>query len=140
MIYDGIVIKVEKKPKDQLYLFFLDPESNNLSDGINISDHKVYDNIRYDQIMVVHISLKDGTLELDKIDLEEFIHGDKYGREDIFLYIRDILLYNIDSEINLFKNKIDITAEQIVKKGEMNDLALELIEKSKEDIKNLKRK
>jgi hypothetical protein len=140
MIYDGIVIKVEKKPKDQLYLFFLDPESNNLSDGINISDHKVYDNIRYDQIMVVHISLKDGTLELDKIDLEEFIHGDKYGREDIFLYIQDILLYNIDSEINLFKNKIDITAEQIVKKGEMNDLALELIEKSKEDIKNLKRK
>jgi hypothetical protein len=140
MTYDGIVIKVEKKPKDQLYLFFLDPESNNLSDGINISDHKVYDNIRYDQIMVVHISLKDGTLELDKIDLEEFIHGDKYGREDIFLYIRDILLYNIDSEINLFKNKIDITAEQIVKNGEMNDLALELIEKSKEDIKNLKRK
>jgi len=140
MIYDGIVIKVEKKSKDQLYLFFLDPKSNELSDGINISDHKVYDNIRYDQIMVVHISLKDGTLELDKIDLEEFIHGDKYGREDIFLYIQDILLYNIDSEINLFKNKIDITAEQIVKKGEMNDLALELIEKSKEDIKNLKRK
>ena len=139
MIYDGIVIKVEKKSKDQLYLFFLDPKSNELSDGINISDHKVYDNIRYDQIMVVHISLKDGTLELDKIDLEEFIHGDKYGREDIFLYIQDILLYNIDSEINLFKNKIDITAEQIVKKGEMNDLALELIEKSKEDIKNLRK-
>ena len=67
MKYDGVVIRIE-----ELFLFILDPDTNKIRDGINISDHKCYDDLKENQLMVVNVVFKDGTQEIDKIDLEEF--------------------------------------------------------------------
>jgi hypothetical protein len=41
MKYDGIVVKIDK-----LYLFILDPDTNEIRDGINISDHECYNELK----------------------------------------------------------------------------------------------
>ena len=115
MKYDGIVVKI-----DVLYLFILDPDTKQMRDGINISDHKCYDNLKNDQIMVVNVIFKDGTREIDKIDLDEFIYGDSYGVYNTFLCIYDLNLFSI-------KDKV----ENIIRLGGLNDVALNCIELSK---------
>lgn len=120
MKYDGIVSKI-----NELYLFILDPDTNEMRDGINISEHKCYDDLKDDQLVVVNVVFKDGTKEVDKIDLDEFIYGDKYGDHNIFLCIYDLNLYSIKD------NKI----ENIINQGELNDVAISCIESSKK-IKN----
>lgn len=120
MKYDGIVAKI-----NELYLFILDPDTNEMRDGINISEHKCYDDLKDDQLVVVNVVFKDGTKEVDKIDLDEFIYGDEYGDHNIFLCIYDLNLYSIKD------NKI----ENIINQGELNDVAISCIESSKK-IKN----
>ena len=82
MKYDGVVIRFDK-----LYLFILDPDTDMIRDGITISEHDCYKDMKEDQLMVVSVIFKDGTLEIDKIDLDEFIHGDKYGDNNINIII-----------------------------------------------------
>lgn len=122
MKYDGVVIRIE-----ELFLFILDPDTNKIRDGINISDHKCYDDLKENQLMVVNVVFKDGTQEIDKIDLEEFIYGDSYGEHDTFLYIHDIMLFSI------FDNKInkDIELKTLIEKGDLNDVAIDCILNSK---------
>lgn len=122
MIYDGVVIRIE-----QLYLFLLNPETDEIMDGINISEHECYNDMTDDQLMVVQVEFKDGTLSIDDIDLNEFIHGDKYGRTDIFIYIKDILLFTISNKI---KNKF-ITLKELIDNGNLSDIAKECINTSK---------
>lgn len=140
MIYDGVVIKTNRDNKIEFYLFIVDQLLEELQDGINISQHECYDDMKFDQVMVVNVTLKDGTKELDDIDLDEFIHGDKYGKHDIFLYIQDLLLFDIgqNKEKSLFDKSL--TMEDIVKKGELNDLALDLINKTKEEMEKNNKK
>ena len=126
MKYNGIVIRTSKK---QLFLFILDPILNELKDGINISDHAVYDDMKKNQLMVVDVLFKDGTIELDNIDLEEFIHGDSYGRNNVFIHIKDVLLYTISNE----EKNTDITMEEIIKSGKLNDVGIECIENTKKE-------
>ena len=141
MIYDGVVIKTNKKKKDEFYLFLVDPILEQLQDGINISEHSCYDDMKYDQIMTVNVTLKDGTVELDDIDLDEFIHGDKYGKHDVFLYIQDLLLFDIGhEEKSLYMFGDNLTVEDIVKRGDLNDLALNLINKTTEEMEKKRRK
>ena len=125
MSYDGVVLNL-----NELYLFILNPDTNLIMDGINISYHECYKDLRKDQLMVVKVIFKDGTKEIDKIDLDEFIHGDKYGKHDVFLYITDVQLFSLFSQ-----NKNKLNLEYIIKKGELNDTAIECINNSK-SIKN----
>lgn len=128
MKYDGIVVKM--KPKDGLFLFLVDPDTNELQDGINISDHECYKDMNEQQLMVVSVTFKDGTEEIEKIDIEEFIYGDSYGKYDTFLYIQDINLYTI-GENGENNNINEISLDKVAKDGKLGNIALECIENSK---------
>ena len=121
MKYDGVVIRIE----DNLFLFVLDPDTKNLTDGVNISSHECYDKLSCEQLVVVNVIFKDGTAEIDKIDLDEFIHGDKYGRYDTFILISDIITYTIDN------------LSELIKKGELNIIGKTFISESKKNITNI---
>jgi len=127
MKYDGVVIRFSKE--SNLYLFILDPDSKELQDGINISEHRSYQDMNQNQLMVTEVTLKDGTEEMDKIDLQEFIHGDSYGRYDVFIHIKDIMLYSIGENENFGSN---ITLEKIAKRGNLSEVAINCIEISKQ--------
>ena len=134
MVYDGVVARILQEGKDLFYLFMLDPVKNVLVDGINISEHQTYNDLGYDQIMVVNVELKDGTKTLDEIDLDEFIHGDKYGRLDVFIYIKDLLLFTIGDSTNIIK----VLILDILEKGEFTDVAVDCINRTKEELKKQK--
>jgi hypothetical protein len=123
MKYDGVVCRLNK----ELYLFILNPDENMIMDGMNISEHECYNNLKDDQLMVVNVIFKDGTEELDNIDLESFIYDDVYDRNSVFLHIRDILLYSIGK-----KNQV-ISLKDIVDGDDFNKIAIECIENSKSD-------
>ena len=123
MKYDGVVCRLNK----ELYLFILNPDENVIMDGMNISEHECYNNLKDDQLMVVNVIFKDGTEELDNIDLESFIYDDVYDRNSVFLHIRDILLYSIGK-----KNQV-ISLKDIVDGDDFNKIAIECIENSKAD-------
>lgn len=122
MIYDGVVIRIK-----QLYLFILDPISKNIMDGINISEHECYKDMTDEQLMVVQVEFKDGTLTIDDLDLDEFIHGNSYGRTDIFIYIKDILIFTINKKIN----NENYTLMNLIDNGYLGDIAIECINTSK---------
>lgn len=126
MKYDGAVIKID----DLLYLFLLDYKTNSIKDGINISEHECYKDIKYNQLMVVEVEFKDGTEVIDDIDLDEFIYGDTYGRSDVFLYIKDILLFNISKETD----KEQISIYELVENGELTTIITNCINHSKNNI------
>ena len=128
MKYDGVVIRIEK----QLYLFVLDPDTFTMADGINISDHECYKDVKGDQLMVVDVTFRDGTLELDDLDLDEFIHGDSYGVNDIFIKIHDKMLFSISKEDSIKR----ITLVELIENGDLNTIAIDCIEKAKA-IKNV---
>ena len=85
MKYDGVVIRF-----NNLYLFVYDPDKMEIRDGIVITEHECYKEMKDDQLMVVEVIFRDGTQELDQIDLDEFIYGDSYGIHDTFLEIYDL--------------------------------------------------
>lgn len=126
MKYDGAVIRF-----DQLYLFIINPETNQITDGINISEHDCYKDMREDQLMVVNVTIKDGTKELDDVDLDEFIYGDSYGKFDTFIYIHDIMLFSISDKRDVSKN---ISLEDLVKGGDLNKLIINCIESTKHEM------
>ena len=123
MKYDGVVIRF-----DQLFLFLLDPETKKLQDGKAISDHERYSDLTNEQLMVVSVEFKDGTKDVDVIDLYDFVHGDKYGVHNIFIKINDVLLYSI-SEKN---SKLSLL--EIAQRGELGDVAVNCIMNSKEQM------
>jgi len=135
MEYDGIVTKILQDDEDYYYLFLVDPVKKVLVDGVNISEHKAYDDLTYDQLMVVSVELKDGTKILENIDLEDFVHNEKFGKYDIFIYIKDLLLFTIGDHSNLIK----LSISNILEKGEFNDVALNCIERTKEELKKIKK-
>ena len=122
MKYDGVVIRI-----NELFLFILDPDTKIMKDGINISDHQCYSDLKENQLMVVKVIFKDGTQEIDKIDLDEFIYGNSYGEHDTFLYIHDIMLFTI-SDNTMGK---DIKLKKLIEKGELSNIAIECIEVTK---------
>ncbi|MCK9416711.1 hypothetical protein M0Q97_08660 [Candidatus Dojkabacteria bacterium] len=123
MKYDGIVCRLNK----ELFLFILNPNDNMIMDGLNISEHECYKNLKDDQLMVVNVIFKDGTEELDNIDLDAFIYDDVYDRNSVFLYIHDILLYSISKKHNF------VSLKDLIDDGDLNDIAIECIENSKAD-------
>ena len=124
MKYDGVVIRIDK----QLYLFVLDPDTVTVMDGINISDHECYKEVKGDKLMVVDVTFRDGTLELDDLDLDEFIHGDSYGKNDIFIKIHDVMLFLIGKENSIKR----VSLIELIKKGDLDVIAQDCIKKSKE--------
>jgi len=123
MKYDGIVCRLNK----ELFLFILNPNDNMIMDGLNISEHECYKNLKDDQLMVVNVIFKDGTEEVDNIDLNAFIYDDVYDRNSVFLYIHDILLYSISKKHNF------VSLKDLIDDGDLNDIAIECIENSKAD-------
>lgn len=129
MKYDGVVVRLNM----DLFLFILDPDLNEIKDGINITEHECYKSMTKDQLMVVDVTFKDGTLDIDKIDLDEFVHGNTYGKHDVFIYIKDILLYSIRDKDNIF----NIPIKEILDSGNFNDTVIDCINNSKEEKKEL---
>lgn len=123
MKYDGVVIRLE-----ELYLFILNPDTLEIMDGINISEHDCYKELKDYQLMVVSVIFKDGTQEIDNLDLDEFIYGDYYGKYDVFLHIQDVTLFSIGEK---FDNVDVVSLEEVIKKGELTGIARECIEMSK---------
>lgn len=121
MKYDGVVVKIEL---DKIFLFILDPDTNKIRDGINISGHKCYDPLTDEQLMVVGVIFKDGTQEIDKIDLDEFIYGDTYGVNDTFIYINDLMLFSMSDEIDVDKK---VKLKKLIDDGGLNDIAINCI-------------
>lgn len=144
MKYDGVVIRLEGKAKfvngeivydpDTFKLFLVDPKTQEMQDGINISDHReIYKDMRFDQLMVVSVVLKDGTKKLDDVDLDEFIHGEKYDTNNNFVWIQDILLFTIS------KAGEDVNLNDLLKQGKFSAVAMDCIEKTKNQLKAPKR-
>ena len=127
MNYDGVVIRLN----ELLYLFILNPDTNEIMDGINISDHKCYKEMSNTQLMVVKVTFKDGTKDIDSVDLEEFIYGDSYGTYDTFLHIKDLTLYSIGDKTGIMKN---ISFKDIIEQGELSSIAIECIELTKKQL------
>ena len=126
MKYDGVVIRF-----NNLYLFVYDPDKMEIRDGIVITEHECYKEMKNDQLMVVEVIFRDGTQELDQIDLDEFIYGDTYGMHDIFLEIYDIMLFSINDKKD---KKRFVSLDEIAKKGELSSLAIECINIVKNNI------
>lgn len=122
MIYDGVVMKDDKSK--QLYLFIYDPDINMVKDGISISENKCYNNMRTNQMMVVNVNFKDGTKDVENIDLDEFIHGDKYGENNIFILIHDLSLFSASDN----ENNNPLTLDYLVKEGSLNRSIIDCIE------------
>ena len=119
MIYDGSIMR-DSKTK-QLYLFIFDAETNMVKDGISISDHACYKDMRDDQMMVVNVSFKDGTKDVE-VDLDDFIYGDKYGENNIFILIHDLLLFSVSDD----ENK-PLILDDLVKTGSLNLSIIDII-------------
>jgi hypothetical protein len=129
MKYDGVVAKF-----DELYLFILNPNTYKLMDGINLSDHACYNDMKKNQLMVVEVVFKDGTVEIENLDLDEFIYGDKYDKHNTFMMVADINLFSIgDSE----KPKKSLSLEKIARNGKLNDIAINCIKLTKESEKEI---
>ena len=126
MKYDGVVIRF-----NNLYLFVYDPDKMEIRDGIVITEHECYKEMKNDQLMVVEVIFRDGTQELDQIDLDEFIYGDSYGIHDTFLEIYDLMLFSINDKKD---KKRFISLDEIAKKGELGSIAIECINKVKNNI------
>jgi hypothetical protein len=126
-MYDGVVIRI-----DELFLFILNTETKKLMDGINISDHECYKDLTDDKLVVVKVSIKDGTQEIEDFDLEEFIYGESYGRLDTFIYIHDIATYSFTN------NGSDefVSLRDLIANGDLNDVAIESIQNSKNKNEN----
>lgn len=136
MIYDAIITKIFNEGEDKIFLFFLDPETGIIKDGLDILDStNVYLDLSYDMLMVVEVVLKDGTKEVD-IDIDDFIAG-KYGKYDIFIHIRDILPFKLakknetDDEIMLPR-----IVEDVIKDGEFQEICAECVKMAKEELEN----
>lgn len=126
MSYDGVITKLKIDDDYLLYLFILNPDKNEIMDGINISNHKCYDELKKDQLMVVDVVFKDGTENLNNINLDEFIYGDTYGKNNIFLSIKDIVIYSVND------SKTNSSLEELIKNGNLPEIAKKCIKDSKE--------
>lgn len=134
MKYDGVVAKIFDDNEDKIFLFFLDPETGKMRDGLDIQDNmEIYKNLSYNTLMVVEVLLKDGTVEVD-IDLDDFIDG-QYGKYDIFIHIKDLLPYKLAHKNDEGK-VVDRSVDQVIQAGEFPDVALECIELTKEELSN----
>jgi hypothetical protein len=116
MKYDGVVASMD----DILYLFLLHPLTGKILDGVNITDDMSYKFLKTNQLVVVRVLFKDGTLEMDNFDIEEFVYGEGYGMFDVFLHIEDVsvLTLNIDdAEVSIMDTINDGNFEEICKKA-----------------------
>ncbi len=138
MIYDGVIAKIFDDGEDKIFLFFLDKEEDVITDGLNLDDNniKVYQDLTYDSIVTVEVSLKDGTKEVE-VDLYDFVDGE-YGKYDIFIHITDLLSFRLgqkDDDGNL--NYQDV--KDIILDGNFQGIAKDCIIKAKNvDIKKEK--
>jgi hypothetical protein len=130
MKFNGVIAKLN----NILYLFTYDTIGNKMMDGIHISDNKVYENLKDDELSIVNVDFRDGTLSIDDFDIEEFIYGNGYGDLNVFMYIHDIFIYKMNTKII-----------NIIEKGDFNKIAIECInvadnDKYKIKIKDVKSK
>jgi len=132
MEYDAIIAKILENDEDKIFLFFSDPETELIRDGLDLLDSSnVYMELPYDTLMVVEVLLKDGTKEVD-INIDDFIDG-KYGKYDIFIHIKDIMPFRLakkDEKTGKLKPRKIV---DVIKDGEFQQIASECILMSKEE-------
>ena len=138
MKYDAIIGKIFNEGEDKIFLFFLDPETNKLRDGLDLLDSaEIYKTLTYDTLIVVEVILKDGTQEVD-IDINDFIDG-KYGKYDIFIHIKDLLVFKLGKKIDNDEDDVTTrTIEEVILDGEFQEIGTECIQLCKEEMKEIK--
>ncbi len=139
MSYDGIVAKIFDEGEDKIFLFFLDPETNLIKDGLDILDGtNVYKDLSYDTLMVVEVLLKDGTKEVD-IEIDDFING-KYGKYDIFIHIKDLLPFKLGKKDEKNDLMLPRLVEDVILDGEFQEIAVECVKMCKEEMLEINNK
>jgi hypothetical protein len=121
MKYDGVIARLGEN-KD-LYLFILNPKTKKMMNGLVISE-KGYDDLLDNDLMVVDVIFKDGTKEVKDFDIDGFIYESKYNLNDIFLSIKNYLMYHIENT--------NMTLEEIIKNGNIDEVALHCIKNTKD--------
>ena len=133
MKYDAIIGKIFDEGEDKIFLFFQDPKTKDIRDGLDLLDSaEVYSTLTYDTLMVVEVILKDGTQELD-ISIDDFISG-KYGKYDIFIHIKDLLPFKLGKKIEEGKEMSTRKIEEVILDGEFQDVGTECIKICKEEM------
>lgn len=126
MNYDGVISRLGINK--ELYLFILNPKTNKIMNGLLISELDCYKELNTNELIVCDVVFKDGTKEDLSFDLDGFILEGKYDLNNIFLSIRNFLLYHINEDLN-------ITLEDIIKNGEIDTVAIHCIQNTKLNIK-----
>jgi hypothetical protein len=118
MILDGIIFKVE----DILYLAFLNPITDELTEAIALDNYEVVSSkLEHNEVIVVTVVLKDGTKELNDVDVINFLNSDVNGLEnDIYYTINNKTVYSLR-----------VTVEEFCNDGHYDELK-ELIKKENE--------
>jgi len=125
MKFDGVVFRIA----ENLVLFILDPKTNRIRDGVSISDHDTYKDMKRCQLSVVSVIFKDGTKEINDSNLDDLIDSSMSGTYDTFMSIKDISIYTI-------KHDNDDVLSKLYRNGDLNDLLVSCIEDSKNKTKN----
>lgn len=134
MVCDAVVAKINDDGEDKIFIFFLDPKTDTIKDGLNLEDiSEIYDNLPYDTLMVVEAVLKDGTKDVD-IDMDEFIGG-KYGKYDIFIHIKDLMPFRLGQRIDENSEEVEYkTIKQVIFEGEFPAIAKNCIQQTREEL------
>jgi len=135
MVYDAIIAKIFDDDEDKIFLFFSDPKTEIIRDGLDLLDSlNIYMKLPYDTLVVVEVLLKDGTKEVN-IDIGDFITG-KYGKYDIFIHIKDIMPFKLGRKDDETGDMMPRTVVNVIKDGEFQQIASECILMSKKEIEN----
>jgi len=134
MKYDAIIGKIFDEGEDKIFLFFVDPETGKLRDGLDLLDSgEIYKTLTYDTLIVVEVVLKDGTQEVE-INIGDFIDG-KFGKYDIFIHIKDILPFKLGKKLEEGEEEmLPRTIEDVILDGEFQEIGSECIKICKEEI------
>lgn len=123
MKYDGVIARLGEDK--ELYLFILNPKTKKMMNGLIISE-KGYDDLMDNDLMVVDVIFKDGTKEVKDFDIEGFVYDHKYNLSDIFLSIKNYLMFHIDYDTT------NMSLEEIIKNGNIDDVAIHCIKNTKD--------
>jgi hypothetical protein len=117
---NGLVYKI----KDTTYLSLINIETDNVTDGIPISEGVYKDSLKKNEISFCVVSVFDGTEEIKIENVDYFVNEvASENSENLFYKIKDILVFSMDF----------FTIEEICEKGDF-------IEVTKDIINNMKKR
>jgi hypothetical protein len=113
----GLVYRIE----DGVYLSLIGSDDV-CTDGIPISEG-VYETLENNQISYVDVKIRDGTIDIEDMDVFYFIYEfqPNYNPGDLFYFIKDSLVFTFDG----------FTIKEICDNGDFQKVAKDIIEEMK---------